>query len=273
LFARSLDVPDDRLVLASAEQARVLPRASSRLGDTVMRRRGFTLVELLVVIAIIGMLIALLLPAVQASRASARRTHCQNNLHNLGIGMLQFVDTHNGHFPWNYHAGNAQTWIVTVAPFVEEVDAIRLCPDDPLEEQRVKPNVSGLRGTSYVINEYISYKTNDNHAVLNINKMQSTNRVLVLFEGANSGRATKLDHVHTSTWYAPSDIAQGRVWNVILSEINPTQHDPCANYLYADGHVDALPLQTIDVWVQRDIQNCLGGRDTNFTRPDSELID
>jgi prepilin-type N-terminal cleavage/methylation domain-containing protein/prepilin-type processing-associated H-X9-DG protein len=58
------------------------------------RSRGFTLVELLVVIAIIGTLVALLLPAVQGARESARRASCQNNLHNLAIACQQRHDSH-----------------------------------------------------------------------------------------------------------------------------------------------------------------------------------
>jgi prepilin-type N-terminal cleavage/methylation domain-containing protein/prepilin-type processing-associated H-X9-DG protein len=229
--------------------------------------RGFTLVELLVVIAIIGILMALLLPAIQYARSSARRAQCLNNLHQLGLGMEQFVDTHQGHFPWTYHAGDSQTWIVTIASFVESVDDIRLCPEDPLGEQRVDPDVSGLRGTSYVINEYVAYPTEDNLAVLNINKMASTHTVIVLFEGADTGRATTDDHVHTSTWYAPGDIMRNQYWSVILAEINPTQHDTCANYLYADGHAATIGFDTFSDWVQTDVQNCLAGNPTNFARP------
>ncbi len=87
-------------------------------------RRGFTLVELLVVIAIIGVLVALLLPAVQAAREAARRTSCTNNLKQLGLGMHNFHDTYNV-FPRNYLQVGGNAWEALSAnyrilPFVEQ---------------------------------------------------------------------------------------------------------------------------------------------------------
>jgi prepilin-type N-terminal cleavage/methylation domain-containing protein/prepilin-type processing-associated H-X9-DG protein len=81
-------------------------------------RKAFTLVELLVVIAIIGVLVALLLPAVQAAREAARRTQCLNNLKQIGIALHNYNDTF-GNLP-NSRRDPSFTWQVTILPFMEQ---------------------------------------------------------------------------------------------------------------------------------------------------------
>ena len=103
------------------------------MAPLLFKRRGFTLIELLVVIAIVGLLVALLLPAVQAARESARRGQCANNLRQTGLALVMFHDT-RGYFPSAYltepggvmglpdengDAGPGWTCLLQVLPYLE----------------------------------------------------------------------------------------------------------------------------------------------------------
>ncbi len=90
-------------------------------GGTARTPAGFTLVELLVVIAIIGILIALLLPAVQAAREAARRMQCSNHLKQIGLALHNFADT-NRAFPSSYAGREGADWSgqARILPFLEE---------------------------------------------------------------------------------------------------------------------------------------------------------
>jgi prepilin-type N-terminal cleavage/methylation domain-containing protein len=84
------------------------------------QRLGFTLVELLVVIAIIGVLVALLLPAVQSARESARRTQCNNNLKQVTLGLHNYADAYKQTFPVGEYSCCWGTWLVALLPYVEQ---------------------------------------------------------------------------------------------------------------------------------------------------------
>jgi prepilin-type N-terminal cleavage/methylation domain-containing protein len=159
------------------------------------RRYAFTLVELLVVIAIIGILVALLLPAIQAAREAARRSQCINNLRQLAIGQLNFETTHKGLVPmakfWTnaeygsgYIVGGAAVqgpggwyddhgWYVALMPYIEEAhltdvgDANRPLSDATNEFVRKAqiplfacPSDIGLQQNEWAVNIWARTRTN-----------------------------------------------------------------------------------------------------------------
>jgi prepilin-type N-terminal cleavage/methylation domain-containing protein len=113
------------------------PRSTPRLRrSSYGARSAFTLIELLVVIAIIGILVALLLPAVQAAREAGRRTQCQSNLKQLALGCLHYHDLNKALPPGcMFPAGTTNTdtatnwgtnWVICVLPFIEEENLYHL---------------------------------------------------------------------------------------------------------------------------------------------------
>jgi len=89
------------------------------------RRTGFTLIELLVVIAIIGVLVALLLPAVQAAREAARRASCVNNLKQIIVGLQTYHDAQKM-LPLSRRSVGGITWMAEILPYIEEQSVFSL---------------------------------------------------------------------------------------------------------------------------------------------------
>ena len=160
----------------------------------MQRRTAFTLIELLVVIAIIGVLVSIMLPAIQSAREAARRTQCASNMRQVGLAVIQYCELHHGWFPYTVHEHAAsESWIYTIAPFLESLDAIRICPDDQQGKLRLD-----MKLTSYVMNAYVvDPDLVRKGAILNRNKLPAISKTVIAFELTD--RATDLSPSMTIT--------------------------------------------------------------------------
>lgn len=225
--------------------------------DAVRKCSGLTLIELLVVIAIVGLLAGLLLPAVQFSRAAARRIHCANQLKQIGLAFIQFTEANNGKLPRSSHSALAHSeppWGYAILPYLEgpSLDQVNQnltggtlnnnyrCPDD-LREQRF---------WSYGKNVWFELEPSESGEVLGVasgpvyqylRQIPSLSRTILVGE-IDTGSLG--DHVMAHYWPLGGAV-----------EVAATRHGSSANYLWVDGHVTTEvfsdtfdPKRNLDRW-------------------------
>jgi prepilin-type N-terminal cleavage/methylation domain-containing protein len=204
-------------------------------------RRGFTLIELLVVIAIIAILIALLLPAVQQAREAARRTQCRNNLHQLGLALHNYHDTHScfppGCVNMDANDGNPPrpgwNWLAMILPFEDETSIYNACnfSRSVIEGESGYGSFTNTTAAGQVIHQYVcpsdgAYQKDADYAVTNYAAASGTGTGSRYANGTGAGCSI----MHGSSRVRIRDVRDGTSNTFAAGEILPEVNIDAAHW-------------------------------------------
>lgn len=214
------------------------------------KERGFTLIELLVVIAIIAILAAILFPVFARARENARRSACQSNLKQIGLGMMQYTQDYDEKMPYTFSTvgGGIYSWESVVQPYVKSAQLFA-CPSNSKKAQNtVDQNGNALSGEA-IPKSYSTQSSEGGHwwpmcaqigswgacVPAPLSEIQSPAQTILVWE-------TRYDHAGVT----PNHVYQGVAGSAFSEGYGLTNHLTTSNYLFCDGHVKSLkPLATV----------------------------
>lgn len=203
------------------------------------RRSGFTLMELLIVIAIVGILAAMLFPAINFVREKARKDECLNNLRQWGVAMQGYLDEHRGVFPtYGSSAGGKPTlqegsaWYNVLPPYIgveplkemrgklphpgNGIKSVFLCPSEPSGLDGNDPAQNMSYFSSYTLNSWVNKNKR-----LRLAQIKNPAE-FVIFAETGDGQATGI--------------------NLSLLHENAFRHSRSFNVCFADGHTENVHI-------------------------------
>jgi prepilin-type processing-associated H-X9-DG protein len=200
----------------------------------------------MVVVAVIGALAALTIPVVGSVRVTAHRAQCASNMRQIGLALLAYAADHAGKLPPTTHTtagmadGRYESWIYKLAPYLGDVDAVRVCPaDNEARKARILQS-DGL--TSYTLNDIVFDPEDGMPPYNRLNLIPKPGQTMILFNVSDDRQIRRgWDHAHCTEWTS---------WSALLADVEVDRHrrgdratnrlKGSANYLFADAHVQTI---------------------------------
>jgi prepilin-type processing-associated H-X9-DG protein/prepilin-type N-terminal cleavage/methylation domain-containing protein len=231
-------------------------------------RRALTLVEVLVVVAIIGLLLALLFPAIMRLREYASQHEDFEQLRKLGKAWIMYAQTHQGHTVTHKTSDPHDRWIKKLGPYTDNIDDCIISQGDPNRQARrsyMERNLS-RKTSSFVLNPYFSTTIFDpvTGKLLSCEKLSdctSLSTAIAILPVSTAAGVPGPGYIFPQGWLAgPPELAWKRTTGrlgihpdrfLTTSDSSSRETPGRANYLFADGHVETINAERVRLWIDQ----------------------
>jgi prepilin-type processing-associated H-X9-DG protein/prepilin-type N-terminal cleavage/methylation domain-containing protein len=229
------------------------------------QRRAVTLVEVLVVVVILGLLMALLFPAIMRIRGYAAQLEDGEQLRKLGKSWLLYAQVNQGKTLQHKTKDDHDRWIKKLGAYNDNIDECIISPGDPMRQARYRwmEDNPGRKTSSFVLNPYFSTEIKDStgKVVLSCTKLsecKSLSTAIAILPVSEESGIPGIGYIFPQGWFAKPITS---AWKRTTAQLgiqpdrflvtNATDHLGVSNYLFADGHVEAINSERFKALVEQ----------------------